>query len=192
MTSTEIWLDVQLDLRDLLSVVFFQVKVSIETPLFTIRKLLADILNNVLKFQNTEGHYKEENIILQAIQLTEDEFLAYDFKGMMLNKYSKVKSLNKIECENCIKDHFSIKEHFLLCVPPGKVIGNTKLKKSALRKVYGPGFLHVLKNGDFGVAVRNASFEAKGLGVKRQTSGQIQRKVSLDERKSQACNCLII
>lgn len=182
----------QLDLRDLLSVVFFQIKVSIETRLFTIRKILADILNKVLKFQNTEGHYNEANIILQAIKLNEEEFLTYDLKGMMLNKYSKVRSVNKIEFENSVKDYFCIKEHFLLCVPPGKVIVNGKAKKSELRRVYGPGFLHVLKNEDFGVAVRNASFEAKGLGVKRQVSGQVQRKVSLDERKSQACNCLII
>lgn len=148
-------------------------------------------MNSVLKLQNIEGQYKEDSFLIQELVLNDEEFLAHDLKGMMLNKYTKAKCVNKIEVENCVKDYFDVRDHFLLCVPPGKKLGSAKAKKSALRALFAPVFLHVLHNEDLGFSVRNARFEAKGIGVRRQVSGQVQKKVVVNEEKSQACNCLL-
>jgi hypothetical protein len=181
-----------LEMKNLNSVLFFEIKTSMEGKISALKTFFVSLLNQVLENRGNLTRYDEEMVDLRQIVLADENFLGYELRGMVLNQNSKVVQMNDLNEDNCVKDYFNLKNRAVVCAPELKKILSGKGKGQEIREGYHPCFLHVLRNNDLGFNVRNARIELKSLvRVHKNGNNGIKRKPTLKDEKSEACSCLL-
>ena len=161
---SELWLEIQVDLKDLNSFLFFEVKISMESKVAVMKKIVVEIMNLALASHEGCARYDEGMVEIRKIVIGDENFFDYDMRGMVLNQQCRVVTMSDVDCGGFVKDCFDIKNRFLYCSPAGKkIVINGKTKRSDLRSIFYPSFLHVLENEDLGYFIRNPKIEMKSL-----------------------------
>lgn len=190
--SSDMWLEVQIDYRDLALVIFFEVKVQKDTTILSLRTFVTELLNHILTAQNLSVLYEVSQISVQRVKFTEETILATDLKSSMVGQKSKVKKFKELNDEEIVKDVFTYINRYLICIPPlAKVPQNSKQRKSIIREAYNPTIMEVLQNVKFGFQVRAPRTEAK-IMTKNHKALSTKRKIQVEVQKSEVCNCNIV
>ena len=189
---SELWLEVQVDLKDLNSFLFFEVKISMETKVGVMKKIIVEIMNSALASQEGFAGYDEGMVEIKKIVIGDENFFEYEMRGMILSQQCRIVTMSEVDCGGFVKDCFDIKNRFLYCSPAGKkILINGKSKRSDLRSIFYPSFIHALQNQDFGYFIRNPRIEMKSLLKITKSQAAIKRKPTIKEEKSEACNCFL-
>jgi hypothetical protein len=192
LESSDQWLEVQIDFRDLAAVIFFEVKVPLETPIASLRKFICDLLNHILFAESNSLTYSEEQIIIQRIKMTEEVLLATDLKSSMVTQTSKVRKIKDLNDGQTVGETMSYINRYVLCTPlAGKVGQSGVRRKSIIREAYNPTIMKVLQDTSFNFQVRAPRTEPKIFRKNKGEPLKSGEKPVVDAQNSSVCNCCI-
>lgn len=187
------WLEVQIDFRDLALVIFFEVKIPNETEISSFRKFICELLNHILYSENNSLTYTESDILIQRLKLTDEVILATDLKSSMVTQTSKVRKIKDLSDGVTVIQAFSFINRYTICTPlQGKVGQSGARRKSIIREAYNPTIMQVLQNSHLNFQIRAPRTEVK---IFRKAKGITQspgEKPLLEAQNSSVCNCRIV
>ena len=187
------WLEFQIDYREIGSVIFFELKVPKDTTIHSLRVFILNILNSILIKQHSTVRYDIQHIALHRLKMTEEVIISTDLRSSIIDQSSKIKKMKETFDEDIVKDMFSYINRYVLCTPPNKLYSqNSKQRRSIVRETFEPIIVEVLENLQGEFQIRNPRNEAKIFTkINKQLAMNSKRKSPSDARDANVCTCII-
>ena len=114
LDSKDIWLDIQVECKDIKLVIFFEARVAKNLQIETLMKYLIEIINQILLVNKIDLRYDFEQLSIQKMHLFDGNIVAKNLKSSVLGQGNLPQYLREIENDKLVYDIFDYLDRCLL------------------------------------------------------------------------------
>jgi hypothetical protein len=115
VNSSDIWLDMRIELFELSLVLVFEIKVEKKLKCGGLKSHLLNIINLILEAKNLHFNYELDNIKLIKARLNEEVVIVKDSRSSALDSKRVPKKLYEVSDVKTISSEFDYLDRYLIC-----------------------------------------------------------------------------
>jgi hypothetical protein len=187
LESKDIWIDIQVECKDIKLVIFFETKVRKDFKIETFVRSLLKIVNEILKANKIDLRYDFLDLTVKKMHVYDGNLAARNLKSSMLGQNNLPQHLKELENDSLINDSFDYLDRCLLIIAE-KYNLNTTLKDMSFKKINTETEAKMADNMSTELPIRGLRVEEKQLN---DEEGRPKHRRSTKEMNSNVCSCSI-